>query len=215
MCRFCKNRLEPCGQGEISSSKSPTSYKTNLELYNLPNEIILLITDGLDYYELSALRSVNQRLRETVKLSQFLAPLQRLEPQLPFPLDHSMLRFRYPCYSCLQLLNSKRFSLAMKTGDRSFCARFAYGRRCMTCSHANKPAFIDSNTTQHFYFEEGCWKACKGCRTTKPCRFGFLGEDEACHKRPVCDDCYKEQQECSLEVQIWCDHEAVPVRISS
>lgn len=210
MCRFCNNRLEPCGQGEVSSSKSPTCH-----IPSLPSETILLIADNLDYYELSALRSVNRHLRNLVELSQFRTALQRLEPPLPCPRDHSVLRFRYPCYSCLQLLNSKRFSLAMKTGDHSFCARFAYGRRCMTCSHANKSAFVDPTTTEHFYFEEGCWKACACCRTTKPCRFGFLGEDEACHKRPVCDDCYKKQQQRSPEIQTLCDHEAVPIRISS
>lgn len=214
MCRLCNSRLEPCGQGEVCTSKSPTSHKLNLELCNLPSEIILLIADNLNYYELSALRSVSRHLRNIVELSQFRTALQLLEPPLPCPSDHSVLRFRYPCYNCLQLLNSKQFSLAMKTGDRSFCARFAYSRRCMTCSHANKSVFVDSNRTEHFYFEEGCWKTCERCRTTKRCWFGFLSEDEMCHKRPVCDDCYKEQQGCLLEVQVLADHEAVSIRTS-
>jgi hypothetical protein len=187
MCRLHSNTLECCHHGEPSTLNDPSP---TLPLLHLPNEILLLIKTHLDYSSLCALRSANQHLRHLVQLSHIRTALQQLQPLIPRPTHRPTLLFRYPCYTCLALLPSSRFSLVMKTGKRSFCAPLAYGRRCMTYWHAGKSAFVDRRRTEHFYFEEGCWKDCRRCGITVPCRFGFLGEEDECHRREVCDDCY-------------------------
>ena len=192
MCRVHISNFEQCGQG--SSSQSPNAGK--LSLLELPAEIHLSILSHADYYDLQALRQTNQYLRSIIELRRRRRALKQLERRPLYKGQYSVAGNKFPCYDCLQLLNSAQcFPMSMTMGDYRFCGQFSYNRRCMTCAHTGKSVFISPVESEHFYFEEACWIDCRLCRTTRHCQKLAENKDGTTHRCSVCDVCYKQQQE--------------------
>jgi hypothetical protein len=190
MCRLHGVALDCCGQG----SSSHSSGTRQLTLLNLPSEIHLSILSYADYFDLKALRKTNRYLRNMIELRQIRRALKLLERR-PSQKHNSRQWTRLPCYDCLELLNSaQHFSLSMTTDDYRFCGPFSYNRRCMSCQHTGKSAFIGTKT-EHYYFEEGCWIDCRLCRTTRSCQLGFVSKEATEHRQPICDVCNQHQLE--------------------
>lgn len=189
MCRLHHNiALDPCGPG--SSSKSSGTHRRTL--LDLPSEIHLAIISYADYYDLKSLRKTDKYLRNIIEVRQVRRALKQVERRPLYKGHNSVQLTKFPCYDCLEILNStEHFSLSMTTGDYRYCGPFSYNRRCMSCQHAGKSAFIDRSKSQHFHFEGSCWLDCKLCQTTRSCR----KKEDAEHLQRVCDVCYKEQQE--------------------
>jgi hypothetical protein len=190
MCQLHGAALDCCGQG----SSSQSSGARQLTLLNLPSEIHLSILSYADYFDLKAIRKTSRYLRNIVEVRQIRRALKQLERRPPQK-HNSRQWTRLPCYDCLELLNSaQHFSLSMTTGDYRFCGPFSYNRRCMSCQHTGKSAFIGTKT-EHFYFEEGCWIYCRLCKTTRSCQLGFVRKEDAEHLQPVCDVCNQHQRD--------------------
>jgi len=215
MCQFHSQSVDICTRG----SSSRTSSISSLHILDLPPEIHLHILQYLDFQDLDTLVRTNQYLRSIItpaRLRQTLKSLEResetsiststsdlaedQEQQLPSSIRHRGTDC-LPCYYCFQLLDIQgSFSADQTTGNYALRGYYFNGRRCMSCAHSGKPAFIDRKQSEIFYEGKDGWIDCRLCCKTRRYRDDSSVHREALKVQGGCSRCWLRRQGQEAEV---------------